>query len=89
MSVVCGDLDQTMVDLVAQRIKENGWHAKAEKLDAQVTRSFSFTCRPREVQILTVDMIKDLPYSDEHFTHVLMNFGPQLMPDPIKALRGE
>ena len=36
MSVVCGDLDQNMVDLVAQRIKENGWQAKAERLDAQV-----------------------------------------------------
>lgn len=36
LSVVCGDLDQTMVDLVAQRIKENGWQAKAERLDAQV-----------------------------------------------------
>ena len=36
-SVVCGDLDQTMVDLAAQRIKENGWPAKAELLDAQVT----------------------------------------------------
>ena len=33
---MCGDLDQTMVDMVAQRIKENGWPATAEKLDAQV-----------------------------------------------------
>lgn len=38
LSVVCGDLDQTMVDMVAQRIKENGWQAKAERLDAQVLR---------------------------------------------------
>ena len=36
LSVVCGDLDQTMVDMVAQRIKENSWPATAEKLDAQV-----------------------------------------------------
>ena len=39
LSVVCGDLDQTMVDLVAQRIEENGWQAKAEQLDAQVLRN--------------------------------------------------
>lgn len=38
MVVVCGDLDQTMVNLVAQRIKENHWNVKAEKLDAQVTK---------------------------------------------------
>lgn len=63
LSVVCGDLDQTMVNLVAQRIKENHWNAQAEKFDAQ-----------------------DVPYSDNYFTHVLMNFGPHLMPDPIKAL---
>ncbi|CAD6591728.1 MAG: hypothetical protein ASARMPREDX12_005395 [Alectoria sarmentosa] len=68
LSVVCGDLDQTMVDLVAQRIKENGWQAKAERLDAQ-----------------------SVPYDDKHFTHVLMNFGPQLMSDPetYRVLRNE
>lgn len=36
ISIICGDLDQTMVDLAAQRIKEHGWQAKAEQLDAQV-----------------------------------------------------
>lgn len=36
INVVCGDLEQTMVDLAAQRIKERGWQAKAERLDAQV-----------------------------------------------------
>ena len=34
-------------------------------------------------------MIKHLPYSDDHFTYVLMNFGPQLMSDPVRALQGE
>ena len=43
ISVVCGDLDEIMVDLAAERIRENGWPAKAERLDAQVTRdSFTF-----------------------------------------------
>ena len=36
LSVVCGDLDQTMVDMAADRIRENGWPARAERLDAQV-----------------------------------------------------
>ena len=36
VSVVCGDLDQTMVDMVAERILENGWPARAERVDAQV-----------------------------------------------------
>ena len=40
ISVVCGDLEQTMVDLVAQRIKEHGWPAKAERLNAQVRELF-------------------------------------------------
>ena len=39
VSVVCGDLDQTMVDMVADRIQENGWPAKAERLDAQVIKT--------------------------------------------------
>ena len=47
LSVVCGDLDQTMVDLAAQRIKENGWPAKAELLDAQVTKISLFLHREK------------------------------------------
>ena len=44
ISVVCGDLDQTMIDLAAERIRENGWPAKAERLDAQVMRDlFAFS----------------------------------------------
>ena len=39
VSVVCGDIDQTMVDLAAERIRENGWWARAERMDAQVTKS--------------------------------------------------
>ena len=43
ISVVCGDLDQIMVDLAAERIRKNGWPAKAERLDAEVTRDlFTF-----------------------------------------------
>lgn len=43
ISVVCGDLDQTMVDLAAERIRENGWPATAERLDAQVVKDlFTF-----------------------------------------------
>ena len=38
LSVVCGDLDQTMVDLV-QRIKDDGRLATTEEVDVQVTKS--------------------------------------------------
>ncbi len=55
MSVVCGDLDQTMVDLAAQRIEENGWQAKAERLDAQVLRNALNSLAWRR-QTLTVDL---------------------------------
>ena len=41
MRVVCGDLDQTMIDLAAERIRENGLSARAELLDAHVTRELS------------------------------------------------
>jgi ubiquinone/menaquinone biosynthesis C-methylase UbiE len=64
LTVVCGDLDQTMVDLSEQRIKANGWNAVAKCLDAQA-----------------------MPYRAEEFTHILMNFGPQLLADPMLALR--
>ena len=87
LSVVCGDLDQTMVNLVAKRIKENSWPATAEKLDAQVTKDV--LCHVTCVLGADNDMVKHLPYSDNHFTHVLMNFGPQLMSDPVRALQGE
>lgn len=30
MRVICGDLDQTMVEMTAQRIKENAWRAEAQ-----------------------------------------------------------
>lgn len=65
LTVVCGDLDQTMVDFARQRIETKGWNAQAERVDAQA-----------------------LVYEDCHFTHVLMNFGPQLMSDPMLALKG-
>ena len=42
ISVVCGDIDQTMVELAAERIREHGWPAKAERLDAQVITRFCF-----------------------------------------------
>ena len=65
LTVICGDIDQTMIDLSIQRIQTNSWNAQARLLDAQA-----------------------LDYEDSHFTHVLMNFGPQLMSDPMLALRG-
>ena len=65
LTVVCGDLDQTMVDLARQRLQVNGWNARAERIDAQA-----------------------VGYDNGHFTHVLMNFGPQLMSDPMLALNG-
>jgi len=65
LTVICGDLDPTMVDMTRQRIKINDWNAQAERIDAQA-----------------------VVYEDSHFTHVLMNFGPQLMPDPMLALKG-
>ena len=40
ISAVCGDLDQTMVELAARRILEHGWRATAESVDAQVTGIF-------------------------------------------------
>lgn len=66
LTVVCGDIDLTMVDMARQRIKANGWNATAERIDAH-------------------GMIN---YRDCHFTHVLMNFGPQLMSDPMLTLKG-
>jgi ubiquinone/menaquinone biosynthesis C-methylase UbiE len=64
LTVVCGDLDQTMVELSEQRIKANGWNAQVKRIDAQA-----------------------MPYGAEEFTHAMMNFGPQLMSDPMLALR--
>ncbi|KAJ6535126.1 S-adenosyl-L-methionine-dependent methyltransferase [Mycena capillaripes] len=56
--VVCGDLENYMVESAAERIKQNGWDAEAVVADAQA-----------------------LPFPDNHFTHNLMNFGIQVIPD--------
>ncbi|KAJ7773616.1 S-adenosyl-L-methionine-dependent methyltransferase [Mycena maculata] len=56
--VVCGDLEEYMVNNSAERIKLNGWNAEAVIADAQA-----------------------LPFSDNHFTHNLMNFGIQVIPN--------
>lgn len=65
LEVICGDLDQTMVDLTASRIRENGWsNVRAETFNALA-----------------------VPYPNLSFTHILMNFGPQLVPDPIAVLK--
>ncbi|KAL6715547.1 hypothetical protein ACLMJK_006508 [Lecanora helva] len=64
VSITCGDIDQTMLDLTSQKMAANGWKVKVERIDAQA-----------------------VGFEDHHFTHVLMNFGPQLMTDPILALK--
>ncbi|KAF7364275.1 Methyltransf-25 domain-containing protein [Mycena sanguinolenta] len=63
-TVVCGDLEEYMVNSAAERIKMNGWNAEATVADAQA-----------------------LPFPDNHFSHNLMNFGMQLMPDPPLAVK--
>ena len=64
ISIICGDLDLTMIDMMNERIKSNSWsNVTAQKLDSHHTA---------------------LP--DNHFTHVLMNFGPQLMKDAKQTL---
>ena len=56
ISVACGDLDQTMVDLAAERIREHGWQAKAERLDAQVQRSSPISASgQRQMLIADID----------------------------------
>ena len=69
---------------------ENRWPTKAERLDAEVRRDlFIFFSYWGDFSWLTLrHESKNLPYSDEYLTHILMNFGPQLMQDPIKALKG-
>ncbi|KAJ6489676.1 S-adenosyl-L-methionine-dependent methyltransferase [Mycena vitilis] len=56
--VVCGDVEEAMVQKAKARIEENGWNAEARVADAQA-----------------------LPFPNDHFTHNLMNFGIQLIPD--------
>lgn len=36
MSVICGDICQTMIETTKQRIEENHWRAEVETIDAQV-----------------------------------------------------
>ncbi|KAJ7665060.1 S-adenosyl-L-methionine-dependent methyltransferase [Mycena polygramma] len=58
MRVVCGDVEEAMVQKAKARIEGNGWNGEARVADAQA-----------------------LPFPDDHFTHNLMNFGIQLIPD--------
>ncbi|KAJ7126011.1 S-adenosyl-L-methionine-dependent methyltransferase [Mycena epipterygia] len=62
--VVCGDLENYMVQSTAERIKANGWNAEAVVIDAQA-----------------------VPFPDNHFTHNLMNFGIQLIPDTALVVK--
>lgn len=36
MKVICGDLDEVMVDMTAQRIAKHSWPAEAQVINAQV-----------------------------------------------------
>ncbi|KAJ6563644.1 S-adenosyl-L-methionine-dependent methyltransferase [Mycena vulgaris] len=62
--VVCGDLEEYMVNSTAERIKANGWNAEATVVDALAN-----------------------PFPDNHFTHNLMNFGIQVIPDNALAVK--
>jgi ubiquinone/menaquinone biosynthesis C-methylase UbiE len=63
--LLCGDLDQTMVNMTSDSIKEKGWkNVTVDRIDAHAA------C-----------------FTDGEFSHVLMNFGPQLMSDAEEALR--
>ena len=64
-TIICADLDLTMIDTVNDRIKSQSWPSsvEAQHLDSHDTK---------------------LP--GDHFAHVLMNFGPQLMRDAKQML---
>ncbi|KAJ7926159.1 S-adenosyl-L-methionine-dependent methyltransferase [Mycena leptocephala] len=62
--VVCGDVEEYMVQSAAEKIKANGWSGEATLADAQA-----------------------LPFSDNYFTHNLMNFGIQLIPDAALVVK--
>ena len=63
--VLCGDLDQTMVNMTSDSIMEKGWkNVTVDRIDAHATG-----------------------FTDGEFSHVLMNFGPQLMNDAEKTLK--
>ncbi|KAJ7485087.1 S-adenosyl-L-methionine-dependent methyltransferase [Mycena galericulata] len=62
--VVCGDLEEYMVQSAGKRIELNGWNAEATVVDAQA-----------------------IPFPDNHFTHNLMNFGVQVIPDNALVIK--
>ncbi|KAJ7073234.1 S-adenosyl-L-methionine-dependent methyltransferase [Mycena belliarum] len=62
--VVCGDIEEYMVNSAAERIKANGWSAEAVVVDAQA-----------------------IQFPEGHFTHALINFGIQVIPDNALAVQ--
>nr|GAT56860.1 predicted protein [Mycena chlorophos] len=63
--LICGDLEEAMVQKTKQLVAEEGWpNTEAMVVDAQAP-----------------------PFPDNHFTHVVMNFGLQVIPDNPLVLR--
>ncbi|KAF7324014.1 Methyltransf-25 domain-containing protein [Mycena kentingensis (nom. inval.)] len=64
LKLVCGDLEEYMVESTKGRIAKNGWNAEALVVDAQA-----------------------ISFPDNHFTHAVMNFGIQVIPDQALAVK--
>ncbi|KAF7317250.1 Methyltransf-25 domain-containing protein [Mycena chlorophos] len=65
MKLICGDLEETMVQKTRDRVAAEGWpNTEAMVVDAQAP-----------------------PFPDNHFTHVVMNMGLQVIPDNPLVIR--
>jgi ubiquinone/menaquinone biosynthesis C-methylase UbiE len=79
--VVCGDFEKYMANSSTERIKKNRWNAEATVADAQVCLTSKFN--------LNTVIFQALPFSDNYFSHSLMNFGIQVIPDAALVVKGK
>lgn len=83
MELICGDISTGMIEAVQQRIDENGWKGvKAQVVDGMVRVLSLLVCNGADRHF------QKTGFPDNHFTHVMTNFGIMLMPEPEEALGG-
>jgi ubiquinone/menaquinone biosynthesis C-methylase UbiE len=88
--VVCGDFEEYMVNSSAERIKKNGWNGEAVVADAQVRICLLLNSTWTYLRIVGLGTVifQALPFPDNHFSHNLMNFGIQVIPDAALVVKG-
>ena len=85
--IVCGDIDESLLEAVRRKAKKNRWeNVEVKKIDTHVSAAPHIHRKGDCRNDCSGRQAMDIP--DTQFTHIFGSFIYMLLPDPITALKG-